>query len=142
MRQSQHRSLAYWLSLPSTYAHGPWSEGGSNFSIPIPGAADTKEAGDPAASFEDEISRTIVDCEVNASEWTLMHRYNKAADLLNQALQVHHQAESLAPQSSCISLAALGCTFLPANVPSMRGLRTVVGCSKDRKRIGGRLAPA
>ena len=57
--------------------------GGSNFSIPLPGA----KAGDAAASFEDELSRTIVDAE-NSSAWTLMHRYNKAADVLAQTLSV------------------------------------------------------
>ena len=61
--------------------------GGSNFSIPLPGGPGAK-AGDKAAQFEDELSRTIVDCEVNSGAWTLMHRYNKAADLLSQTLSV------------------------------------------------------
>eukprot|EP00887_Chlorella_sp_A99_P007269 scaffold2.g7269.t1 len=42
---------------------------------------------DPSAGFEDELSRTIVDCEVNSGAWTLMHRFNKAADLLSEVTQ-------------------------------------------------------
>ena len=53
----------------------------------MPGGPGAK-AGDAAAGFEDELSRTIVDSEVNSSAWTLMHRYNKAADLLAQTLSV------------------------------------------------------
>ena len=65
----------------------PTLAGGSNYSVPVPGAAGG--AGDDVtAKFEDDISRTIVDCEVNADQWTLMHRYNKAAKLLEAAMQV------------------------------------------------------
>jgi hypothetical protein len=62
--------------------------GGSNYNVPVPGAAGALSGKDPLAAFEDDLSRTIVDCEVNADQWTLMHRYNKAADLLEQILQV------------------------------------------------------
>lgn len=62
--------------------------GGSNYSIPIPGAAGSLAKESPLARFEDDLSRTIVDCEVNADQWTLMHRYNKATELLEQALNV------------------------------------------------------
>ena len=58
--------------------------GGGNFNVPIPGAND--EAGGEA-SFEDELSRQIVAAE-NSSAWTLMHRFNKAADLLSQLKDV------------------------------------------------------
>ena len=64
------------------------ASGGSNYSIPVPGAAGSLAKENPLARFEDDLSRTIVDCEVNADQWTLMHRYNKAADLLEQALNV------------------------------------------------------
>ena len=40
------------------------------------------------AHFEDVLSRTIVDSEVNSDQWTLMHRYNKAAELLDMILNV------------------------------------------------------
>ncbi len=43
---------------------------------------------DVLAQFEDVLSRTIVDCEVNSDQWTLMHRYNKAAELLDMILNV------------------------------------------------------
>jgi hypothetical protein len=46
-------------------------------------------------------SRIIVDCEVNSGAWTLMHRFNKAAELLGDAVsgrfkQGQSQDESLA----------------------------------------------
>ena len=62
--------------------------GGSNYSVPVPGAAGSLGKENPLAGFEDDLSRTIVDCEVNADQWTLMHRYNKATELLEQALNV------------------------------------------------------
>ena len=33
-------------------------------------------------------SRIIVDCEVNTGAWTLMHRFNKATDLLGDVMAV------------------------------------------------------
>ena len=62
--------------------------GGANYSVPVPGAPDSEAKSNPLAGFEDDLSRTIVDCEVNADQWTLMHRYNKATELLEQALNV------------------------------------------------------
>lgn len=62
-----------------------WNDGGSNFNAPVPGPV--KEASN-ALSFEDEISRIIVDAEVNSGGWTLMHRYNKAADLIGDIIAV------------------------------------------------------
>ncbi|KAK9852315.1 hypothetical protein WJX84_008608 [Apatococcus fuscideae] len=62
-----------------------WRDGGSNFSVPIPGASaapDQKET----PNFEDEISREIVEAE-QSNAWTLMHRYNKAHDLLEKVVQ-------------------------------------------------------
>lgn len=68
---------------------GHWCAGGSNYSVPVPGAAGSQLAKEnPLAGFEDALSRTIVDCEVNADQWTLMHRYNKATELLEQAVNV------------------------------------------------------
>ena len=52
--------------------------------MPIPGAKGKAEGG---ASFEDELSRQIVAAEAS-SAWTLMHRFNKAADLLAQLKDV------------------------------------------------------
>ena len=62
--------------------------GGANYSIPVPGASEGLAKENPLAGFEDDLSRTIVDCEVNADQWTLMHRYNKATELIEQALNV------------------------------------------------------
>lgn len=59
-----------------------WNDGGSNFKIPVPGPIAAKAA-DPASTFDDDLSRIIVDCEVNTGAWTLMHRFNKAAELIH-----------------------------------------------------------
>jgi alpha-glucan,water dikinase len=59
-----------------------WNDGGSNFAAPVPGPKAAASETDTPLSFEDEISRIIVDCEVNTGAWTLMHRFNKAAELL------------------------------------------------------------
>ncbi len=64
--------------------------GGSNYNVPVPGAAGSISKDNVLAGFEDDLSRTIVDLEVNADQWTLMHRYNKAAELIEQALQVRY----------------------------------------------------
>lgn len=62
--------------------------GGGNFNCPIPGPKSAAPEDDALAGFEDDLSRTIVDCEVNSSAWTLMHRYNKATELLDSVLNV------------------------------------------------------
>ena len=73
----------------STVFQTPMSDfgvGGRNFSIPIPGA---KGAADTSAGVDtsNELVRQIADAE-SSDQWTLMHRFNKAADLLDQALTV------------------------------------------------------
>jgi hypothetical protein len=35
-------------------------------------------------SFKSDLERTIVDNECNTYHWTLMHRYHKAADIINE----------------------------------------------------------
>ena len=72
--------------------------GGGNFNVPIPGATslpDQKET----SSFEDDISPEIVEAEAS-NAWTLMHRYNKAYDLLEKVVQVcpSHQLLASATQ--------------------------------------------
>lgn len=62
--------------------------GGGNFNCPIPGPKSAAPEDNVVAGFEDDLSRTIVDCEVNSSAWTLMHRYNKATELLDSVLNV------------------------------------------------------
>jgi alpha-glucan,water dikinase len=69
--------------------------GGGNFFVPLPfrsaaGAADAvaddAALAAAAAGLRTPLERAIVDAEVNSSMWTLMHRYNRAAELLEQAL--------------------------------------------------------
>ena len=78
IRQHSDDLVLFWVN----------TTGGSNYSIPVPGAAGSLGKENPLAGFEDDLSRTIVDCEVNADQWTLMHRYNKATELIGQALNV------------------------------------------------------
>ena len=59
--------------------------GGGNFAVPLPGQSSKEDAS--TANIDNDIMRQIADAE-NSSAWTLMHRFNKAADLLNGALQV------------------------------------------------------
>ena len=54
--------------------------------MPIP-RGDQGSGENPLAGVEDELSRQIVEAE-NSSAWTLMHRFNKAADLMDMALSV------------------------------------------------------
>ena len=63
-----------------------WKDGDSNFSVPVPGPKSAHARDDVSASFDDEISRIIVDAEVNSGGWTLMHRFNKASDLIDGIL--------------------------------------------------------
>ena len=58
----------------------------------MPGASAVSED-DPAAAVEDDLSRQIVQAE-SSNEWTLMHRFNKAADLLEGALRVREPKQS------------------------------------------------
>ena len=77
--------------------------GGANFSVPIPGGSKATEA-DAATGIEDDLARTIVDCEVNSSEWTLMHRYNKASDLIEGILAASTRPHLLLAQPCLLRL--------------------------------------
>jgi len=77
--------------------------------VPVPGGSKAAQA-DAAAGVEDDLARTIIDCEVNSSEWTLMHRYNKASELLQGVLQARRPlrlARLKARQAARRSLARL-----------------------------------
>jgi len=62
---------------------GENAAGGGNFSVPVGGP----KSGGESVAVEGELARQIVAAE-GSNEWTLMHRFNKAADLLDQALRV------------------------------------------------------
>lgn len=52
-----------------------YKDAGQNFMIPVPSKfAPPVDHSDPLAKFDDDLSRAIVDAEVNSSQWTLMHR--------------------------------------------------------------------
>jgi len=38
----------------------------------------------PSLRFRNDLERTIADAEMNTYHWTLMHRYHKAADIINE----------------------------------------------------------
>lgn len=65
-----------------------WKDGAGNFSVPVPGPKKAEHRKGSLGGFEDELSRIIVDAEVNSGAWTLMHRCNKASDLINEVLSV------------------------------------------------------
>jgi hypothetical protein len=82
-------------------------------------------------------SRIIVDCEVNTGAWTLMHRFNKATDLLEDVMNVggwavpHCTAPapvllcSLAPSFS-VSHPALHCNGLLVHSPACLAIDVLV----------------
>ena len=65
-----------------------WKDGHRNFLIPLPGGPA------PAAEedVKDELLRDLIDAE-RSQEWTLMHRYNKTADLLRAVLHGDYGAD-------------------------------------------------
>ncbi|WPT16709.1 Alpha-glucan water dikinase [Picochlorum sp. SENEW3] len=62
-----------------------WKDGGSDFLAPLL-AKDASKSVDEVGEV-DELSQTIIDCEVKSGAWTLMHRFNKASDLLEDIVQ-------------------------------------------------------
>ncbi|KAI3430517.1 hypothetical protein D9Q98_005110 [Chlorella vulgaris] len=83
---ADHKLTALTFVVRSQDGDSWWRDNGSNFSVPLPGSKQQKEKKDRAQSFDDELSRVIVDCEVNTGAWTLMHRFNRATDLLNDVM--------------------------------------------------------
>jgi alpha-glucan, water dikinase len=67
-----------------------YRDAGGDFLVPLPGPRRAAKDGDPAAAFDDDLSRRIVDAEVNSGAWTLMHRFNLASDILNAIVSGHH----------------------------------------------------
>ena len=62
-----------------------WRDGGGNFVAPAAGAVDDAGASD-TCSFDDELACDIVDVETRGGHMTLMHRFNRAAELLEREL--------------------------------------------------------
>lgn len=64
-----------------------YKDANSNFFVPIPGKhVEEVEPADPLSAFKTSLDSAIANEEINAYHWTLMHRYNKAADLINEVL--------------------------------------------------------
>lgn len=81
-----------------------WKDGGGNFKVPIPKEGAARAEG-PAVS--DPLSRAIIALE-EASAVTLMHRFNKASDLLADIMHVRalraQQFRELAVSFSFVNL--------------------------------------
>ncbi|GIL92123.1 hypothetical protein Vretimale_14920 [Volvox reticuliferus] len=75
-----------------------YKDAGGNFVVPLPSKDDPVEATPPDVA-KDELSRTIIDAEVNSSQWTLMHRFNKAADLISEVLNGYYEIDVAAALS-------------------------------------------
>ncbi len=56
--------------------------------MPIPSGRAAAAVPDPSSRFEDDVSRRIVEAEVHSGGWTLMHRFNLAADIIGEVLAV------------------------------------------------------
>jgi alpha-glucan,water dikinase len=89
--------------------------GGGNFFVPLPfrhaaaGAAaapDDAAVAAAAAGLRTGLERAIVDAEVNSSMWTLMHRYNRASELLEAALDGGVEITAPALQAAAAASAA------------------------------------
>ena len=74
-----------------------WRDGGGNFSVPVVGGGGGGREGGPPASPRparlagtpleaDPLAAAIVAAELDAGHWTLMHRFNRAADELERRL--------------------------------------------------------
>ncbi|KAL4448876.1 hypothetical protein ABPG77_007593 [Micractinium sp. CCAP 211/92] len=81
---SGHQLAALTFVIRSEDGTMWWRDGGGNFTVPVPGPR--AQGGDRSQGFDDELSRIIVDCEVNTGAWTLMHRFNKASELLGDVM--------------------------------------------------------
>ena len=86
--------------------------GGGNFNCPIPGPKSAAPEDNALAGLEDDLSRTIVDCEVNSSAWTLMHRYNKATELLDSVLNVSSNPDAQIQKGHRATSLCAGCHAL------------------------------
>ncbi|GIL61955.1 hypothetical protein Vafri_16315 [Volvox africanus] len=75
-----------------------YKDAGGNFVVPLPSKDGPVEVIAPDVT-KDELSRTIIDAEVNSSQWTLMHRFNKAADLIAEVLNGYYEIDVAAALS-------------------------------------------
>ncbi|EFJ44707.1 hypothetical protein VOLCADRAFT_118653, partial [Volvox carteri f. nagariensis] len=75
-----------------------YKDAGGNFVVPLPSKDEPVEAQAPDVA-KDELSRSIVEAEVNSSQWTLMHRFNKAADLIYEVLNGYYEIDVAAAMS-------------------------------------------
>lgn len=59
--------------------------------------------------FSNDLERTIADVECNSYQWTLMHRYHKAADIINEVGQLllqHFTAKRVAAAAKAADASA------------------------------------
>ena len=70
-----------------------WKDGGSDFVAPLRQKTQKKgdDEGQAVAVETDELTQRIIDAEVKSGGWTLMHRFNMAADLLEDIVQGRYE---------------------------------------------------
>ncbi|PNW80482.1 hypothetical protein CHLRE_07g319300v5 [Chlamydomonas reinhardtii] len=79
-----------------------YKDAGGNFTVPLPSKDKPVEDTRSMDVIKDELSRTIIEAEVNSSMWTLMHRFNKAADLVSEVLNGYYDQLDVADAMSRI----------------------------------------
>ncbi|GLC33353.1 hypothetical protein PLESTB_000342400 [Pleodorina starrii] len=76
-----------------------YKDAGGNFVVPLPSKdGEPVEPQGPDVA-KDELSRNIIEAEVNSTQWTLMHRFNKAADLISEVLNGYYEIDVSAAMS-------------------------------------------
>jgi len=70
-----------------------WKDGDSNFRAPVPGGAL-----DVSSVSDDALVQVISDAE-NSGAWTLMHRYNRVSDLLDDVISGQYGKELVDPMA-------------------------------------------
>jgi len=86
--------------LRSTDGSMWYRDGAQNFAVPVPGASQDED--DAASRVTDPITMAIIDAE-NTNAWTLMHRFNRAADLLGDVLGGQFEDANHATAALCVA---------------------------------------
>ncbi|GFR47292.1 hypothetical protein Agub_g8979 [Astrephomene gubernaculifera] len=78
-----------------------FKDAGGNWVVPLPSTDAPRDDGRSSDAAADELSRAVIEAE-SSSQWTLMHRFNKAADLLSEVLNGYYEQLDVAAALSRI----------------------------------------
>lgn len=67
--------------------------------------------------FRNDLERTIADAEMNTYHWTLMHRYHKAADIINE---VRVGWGLLVPLCVCVCVLGVFCVVCECQLEALQ----------------------